>query len=58
MRNKNLVLADVHLHGQDLVPLDLLPGDGQSTSEGLEGGSAHGVVAGIQSVVEVALGSR
>lgn len=56
--NKNLVLANVHLHGQDLVPLNLLSGDGQGTSESLEGRGAHGVVASVQSVVELALRGR
>ena len=56
--NKSLVLANVHLHGQDLVPLNLLSGDGQGTSESLEGRGAHGVVASIQCVVEVTLRGR
>lgn len=45
-----------NLVGADLVPVDLHAGDGEGTTEGLEGGVTHGGVGGVQGGVEGLLG--
>jgi len=52
----HLLKLRTNLVGADFVPVDLHAGDGEGTTEGLEGGVTHGGVGGVESGVEGLLG--